>query len=422
MKSAFNSLARTQRIFRPQTLSASSWANIKLAPPDKILGLNEAFKADPAKTKVNLGVGAYRDDNGSPWVLKSVREAEKRIVEKNVDHEYAGIAGLQSFIDSSMKFVYGENSEAIKNGRIAAIQSLSGTGACRVVGEFVNRFVGKGIKMYMPDPTWGNHIPIMKDAGLEPAKYKYFHPVTCSVDFEGMQRDIEAAPNGSVFMLHACAHNPTGCDPVPAQWDALSLQFKNKGHIAFFDSAYQGFASGDAEVDAYSIRKFVSDGHNIIVAQSYAKNFGLYGERIGTLSVVTQDKEETERVNSQLKLLVRPMYSNPPVYGARIVQEILSDPELRSKWTEECKSMADRIKSMRSALRTALEGLGSKRDWKHITSQIGMFCFTGMTVEQVMNIRNNHHIYCTEDGRISMAGVTSKNVAYVAASIHEVTK
>jgi len=386
------------------------------------LGLNEAFKADKASTKVNLGVGAYRDDNNLPMVLKCVKEAEKRIIEKNMDHEYAGIAGLQSFVNLSLEFAYGKGADVIKNNRVAAVQSLSGTGACRLAGEFISRFVGKGVKMYMPDPTWGNHIPIMKDAGLEPAKYRYYHPKTCGLDFEGFQDDVNAAPDGSAFLLHACAHNPTGCDPSHEQWDLLSAQFKKKKHIAFFDSAYQGFASGDPELDAYSIRKFVADGHNILLSQSYAKNFGLYGERIGTLSVVTADAEETERVNSQLKVLVRPMYSNPPVYGARVVVEVLTDPVLKEMWFQECKGMADRIMSMRTALRTALEGLGSKKNWGHVSSQIGMFCFTGLTTEQVLTMRSKFHIYCTDDGRISMAGVTTKNVAYLAQAIHDVSK
>lgn len=410
----------TKTTFRKHSVSA--WEKIPLAPPDKILGLNESFKNDKASNKVNLGVGAYRDDNGLPMVLQSVREAEKRIVQKNYDHEYAGIAGMQAFVDLSMEFAYGSDSLVIKDKCVAGVQSLSGTGGCRLGAEFLSKFLGKGKKIYMPDPTWGNHIPIMRDGGLDPAKYRYYNPDTCSVDFDGMQADIDAAPAGSAFLLHACAHNPTGCDPTPTQWDELSQQFKKKQHIAFFDSAYQGFASGDPEVDAYSIRKFVSDGHLILLSQSYAKNFGLYGERIGTFSVVTKSPEETDRVNSQLKTLVRPMYSNPPIYGARLVIEILSDQALKSLWLEECKGMAERIKAMRSKLRIALEGIGSTRDWTHVTTQIGMFCFTGLTQEQVLEIRSKYHIYCTEDGRISMAGVTSKNVAYIAQAIFDVTK
>ena len=274
----------------------------------------------------------------------------------------------------------------------------------------------------MPDPTWGNHIAIMKNSGLEPASYSYFDSKTCGVDFKGMLNSINNAETGSVFMFHACAHNPTGCDPTPEQWDQLSIVMKAKKHITFFDCAYQGFASGDSEQDAYAIRKFVADGHQIILAQSFAKNFGLYGERVGTLSVVCASKEEKDRVESQLKVLVRPMYSNPPVYGARLIAEILSDKTLREQWALECKSMAHRILDMRFYLKISLEKAGSTKNWDHITDQIGMFCYTGMTSQQVKRLIEEFHIYCTEDGRISVAGLNSTNVEYVAQSIHEVTK
>jgi len=399
----------------------SHWATVPLGPPDGILGLNQAFSADSNPKKVNLGVGAYRDDNGKPYILPSVKLAEDNVMKKAEGHEYAGIAGIQSYIDLSLKFAYGESCDVLNSGRIAAVQTLSGTGACRLFGEFINRFVGNGVNMFMPNPTWGNHIPIMKDAGLIPSQYRYYDPKTCAVDFEGMKQDIANASDGSVFMLHACAHNPTGCDPSRAQWDELSSLMKAKNHIVFFDCAYQGFASGDSETDAYSIRKFVSDGHNIILAQSFAKNFGLYGERVGTLSVVCSSSEEMERVSSQLKLLVRPMYSNPPIHGARIVAEILSNDSLRSQWIKECKGMADRIIDMRKSLRSEIEILDrSNSKWNHVTDQIGMFCFTGLTKPQVDLIKSKHAVYCTADGRISMAGVTSKNVKYVAAAICDV--
>ena len=322
---------------RVRSSHMSSWAQIPLAPADKILGLNEEFAKNPSPTKVNLGVGAYRDDTGKPYILPSVRAARAKLEAKNPDHEYAGIAGVAPFVKHSLVFAYGENAEVLKSGRVAAVQTLSGTGACRLVGEFVARFMGKGKDMFMPDPTWGNHLPIMKNAGLEIPKYRYFNPKTKGFDFDGMLADVRAAKDGSAFLVHACAHNPTGCDPSPRQWDELSQAFLAKKHIVFFDSAYQGFASGNAETDAYSIRKFVADGNQIILGQSYAKNFGLYGERVGALSVVCASPEEAERVNSQLKLLVRPMYSNPPIYGARIVAEILSDPVLKQQWTVECK-------------------------------------------------------------------------------------
>jgi aspartate aminotransferase, mitochondrial len=394
--------------------------DVPMGPPDKILGLNELFKNDSNPLKVSLGVGAYRGDDGKPLVLDVVREAERRIVSGNMDHEYAGIAGVDGYVKLSLKFAYGDNQNVLD--RIAAVQSLSGTGACRIAGEFFARFIGQGTKIYMPNPTWPNHIPIMKNAGLEPAQYTYYDADGCKYNHKGCVNDITNAPNGSVFLMHACAHNPTGCDPSKEQWNELSKLMKEKGHIVFFDSAYQGFASGNAEVDAYAVRKFVEDGHDILLAQSFAKNFGLYGERIGTLSVVCQDVEEKKRVDSQLKLLVRPSYSNPPVHGARIVQEILSDETLSKKWEQECRDMADRMHSMRSLLKNHLSEAGSVKNWDHITDQIGMFAFTGLTTEQVLEMRGKHSVYCTDDGRISIAGINTTNVKHIAMAIHDVTK
>jgi aspartate aminotransferase len=289
------------------------------------------------------------------------------------------------------------------------------------MGEFLAKFSGRGAPIYLPDPTWGNHIPIFANAGLEVKRYRYYDPSTCGLDFAGLLEDVSAAADGSPFLLHACAHNPTGVDPTPEQWSELSQLMLAKKHVVFFDCAYQGFASGDSEQDATAIRKFVADGHRIALAQSFAKNFGLYGERIGALSVVCADAEEAKRVESQLKMVIRPMYSNPPIHGARIVTEVLSDAALRQQWTGECKAMADRINTMRIELRTRLEKLGSKRSWSHVTDQIGMFCYTGLNKEEVLKVRGDSHIYFTGDGRISMAGLTSKNVQYVAESIFKVT-
>ena len=233
--------------------------------------------------------------------------------------------------------------------------------------------------------------------------------------------DVIGAPDRSAFLLHACAHNPTGVDPTHEQWAELSQLMLRKQHVVFFDSAYQGFASGDSEKDAFAVRKFVEDGHNLILAQSFAKNFGLYGERIGALSVVCKDEDEAARTLSQLKILVRPMYSNPPIHGARLVAEVLKNPALRQQWSGECKAMADRIIGMRSELRGKLEGLGNPRDWQHITDQIGMFCFSGLSEEEVLKLRSDYSIYLTNNGRISMAGVGSGNVDYLANAIHDVT-
>ena len=395
-----------------------------MGPPDPILGLTEAFNADKDPRKVTLGVGAYRGDDGKPWVLPSVREAEKKILAQNLNKEYLGIAGLPSFVAKSLEFAYGDKSKPLKEKRIAGLQTLSGTGACRVAGEFMNRFkLAAGNIIYQPNPTWGNHVPIFKDSGMQVAQYRYYDPATRGLDLKGLLEDMDKVPDGSAFLLHACAHNPTGVDPTHAQWKEISSLMKKKKHLAFFDCAYQGFASGDADKDAGAIRLFVDDGHLVCLAQSYAKNFGLYNERVGAFSVVTKDTDECARVESQLKILVRPNYSNPPANGARIIDTILSDPVLKPQWYKECKSMADRIINMRALLRKTLEkDLGSKQSWKHVTDQIGMFAFTGLSKDQVVKLRETHHIYMTADGRISMAGVTSGNVKYIAEAIHAVTK
>jgi len=400
--------------------SLSHYKDIPMGPPDAILGLNEAFGKDQNPDKVTLGVGAYRGDDGKPVVLPSVRKAEELLLQDKVYHEYAGIAGIPSFVKLSLKFAYGQDAQVLNDNRVAGVQALSGTGSLRVIGEFYSKFFGSS-SIYLPNPTWGNHIPIMKNAGLDVQRYRYYDPATCGLDFSGLMEDVNNAPEGSIFLLHACAHNPTGVDPNQEQWSEMSELMKKKDMKVFFDCAYQGFASGNAEKDAWAIRKFVDDGHLIGLGQSYAKNFGLYGERVGCLSLVGQDEEEAQRLMSQLKIVIRPMYSNPPIYGARIVEKVLSSPELHAQWTDECKGMADRIITMRTLLRSTLEGLGNPRPWNHITDQIGMFCYSGLDKDAVEKMKKEHSIYLTGDGRISMAGVTSQNVEYIANAIHKVT-
>ncbi|XAR49534.1 Aspartate transaminase [Bertholletia excelsa] len=354
--------------------------------------------------------GAYRDDNGKPVVLECVREAERRIA-GNMNMEYLPIGGSLKMVQESIKLAYGENSDLIKDRRIAAVQALSG----------LKRF-SPDSQIYFPVPTWANHHNIWRDAGVPQRAFHYYHPESRGLDFAAMMDDIKNAPNGSFFLLHACAHNPTGVDPTEEQWKEISYQFKVKGHFAFFDMAYQGFASGGPERDAKSIRIFLEDGHLIGCAQSYAKNMGLYGQRAGCLSVVCEDEKQAVAVKSRLQQIARPMYSNPPVHGALIVSTILGDPDLKQLWLKEVKGMADRIIGMRTALRENLEKLGSPLSWEHITKQIGMFCYSGMTPEQVDRLTSEFHIYMTRNGRISMAGVTTGNVGYLANAIHEVTK
>jgi aspartate aminotransferase len=326
-------------------------------------------------------VGAYRDDKGKPYVLPSVKTAEQTVVSANLNKEYAGITGVPEFTKAAAILAYGKDSSALD--RLVITQSISGTGALRIGGAFLQRWYPGAKKIYIPTPSWANHAAVFKDSGLSVEKYRYYNKDTIGLDFDGMVADIKGAPKGSVFLLHACAHNPTGVDPTEEQWREISKAVKAGEHFAFFDMAYQGFASGDTDKDAFALRHFVAEGHNVCLAQSFAKNMGLYGERVGAFSIVCADKEEAKRVDSQVKILVRPLYSNPPVHGARIASEILNNPELNKQWLGEVKGMADRIITMRALLKKNLEDLGSKHDWSHITNQIGMFAYTGLTAEQM---------------------------------------
>lgn len=324
-------------------------------------------------------------------------------------------------MNAALKFGYGADSTPLLENRIQGVQALSGTGGLRVMGELLFRMGGHK-HIYVPNPTWGNHIPIFQMSGLEVRKYRYYDAANSDLDFAGMVKDIDEMPEGSAILLHACAHNPTGMDPNMEQWKQLSELILKKNLLPFFDSAYQGFASGDAAKDAGAVRMFVEDGHKIAMVQSFSKNFGLYGHRVGTLSVVGETEDEAKRVVSQMKRVIRPMYSNPPRYGARIVSAVLNDPKLSQDFVKECKGMADRINSMRTVLKSKLAEAGSTHNWDHITKQIGMFAYSGLSKDQVMTMRDRHHVYCTADGRISMAGVTSGNVDYIAHAIHDVSK
>jgi len=417
----FRGLKRTTKITRYSSQkSLDFWKDVKMGPPDPILGLNVAFNSDTNPKKVNLGVGAYRDDNGKPYILESVREAEKRIFNAKMDHEYAGIGGNNDFTSATAKLLFGEDSEPLKKDEIVSVQAISGTGALRLGANFMRKFLSQK-NVYMPDPTWKNHIPIFKDAGFEVSFYKYYDGVG-GLDFSGLKSDILKAPDHSIFLFHVCAHNPTGIDPTIEQWKELSKICLQKQHFIFFDAAYQGFATGNVPHDAFALRHFIKDGHFPVVCQSFAKNFGLYGERIGALHFVASSSQQKKILDSQIKITIRPMYSNPPIYGARLVSTILNDKELSTLWYKEVKIMADRIISCRKSLVNELKKVGSKRNWDHIVSQIGMFCYTGLKPDQVAKLIKDYHIYLTEDGRISMAGVNSKNVGYIAECIKKVSE
>lgn len=392
-----------------------------MGPPDAILGVTEAFKKDTNPKKINLGVGAYRGDDGKPFILECVKKAEKQMLDEGLDHEYAPISGFPAFTNGSAALAFGDDSPVVKDGLNATTQGVSGTGSLRIGAAFLSRFYSSK-QIYFPSPTWGNHNPIFKDSGMNISTYRYYDPKTCGFDFKGALEDISKIPEGSVILLHACAHNPTGVDPKPEQWQEMSQVIKKRNLYPYFDMAYQGFASGDINKDAYALRLFIKDGHKLCLAQSFAKNMGLYGERAGAFTIVCSDKDEQARVMSQIKILIRPMYSNPPIHGAHIVSKVLNDKALRQEWLGEVKGMADRIITMRSQLRDGLTREGSSHDWQHITDQIGMFCFTGLKPDQVERLTKEFSIYLTKDGRISVAGLSSNNVDYLAHAMHQVTK
>jgi len=403
--------------------AASPCANtthIEAAPADAILGIKQAFGRDKDPRKVNVCVGAYRDGDGKPFILRCVAKAEEIIAaDKTRNIEYLPQRGDQEFAALSRAVLMGAKAKPIVENRVATVQSLSGTGALRIGAAFVAKFF-QDKTVYVSVPTWGTHKSIMAHAGVKIGSYKYWDPKTRGLDFDGMMADIQGAPNGSIFLLHACAHNPTGVDPNPEQWTAISKAIQAKGHIAWFDSAYQGFASGDLDKDAFAVQHFIAQGHDIMASVSYAKNFGLYGERIGSFSVCCDSEANRDAVLSQLDILIRNLYSNPPLHGMRIVKTVLKSPELTQLWRDDMVIMSNRINDMRKALRGQLEKIGTPGDWSHITSQIGMFSYTGLTPEQSTTMLEKHHIYMLKNGRISMAGINGKNVEYIAECIKAV--
>jgi len=407
----------------------SLFGEIQGAAPVEVFQLMADFNADQDANKVSLGVGAYRDDAGKPWVLPVVKKVERQLAEAveadQLNHEYLPVLGLAAFSEASTKLILGHDSSAVAEGRAFGTQSLSGTGSIRIGAEFICRQLGVK-SVLVSDPTWGNHNLIFKLAGFtEIRKYRYWSAEQTGFDFEGMVEDLKAAPEGSAVILHAVAHNPTGIDPTKDQWKTLADIIQEKKLIPFFDSAYQGFASGDLDADAWAPRYFVNERNmEVFISQSFAKNFGLYNERPGNLVIVVNDPSLATNVKAQMTLIARGMYSNPPAHGARIIEKVLNDRDgLYIEWTENVKTMAGRIKAMRQGLRERLEKLQTPGKWNHITDQIGMFSFTGLKPEMVAFLIKEKHIYLLKNGRISVAGLTPSNLDYVAESMHQaVTK
>ncbi|RHW67127.1 aspartate aminotransferase [Trypanosoma brucei equiperdum] len=400
-----------------QRAIGSVFSNIPMGKPDPILGLGQDFRMDPAKRKVNLSIGVYRDDADQPFVLECVKQAT---LGTNMD--YAPVTGIASFVEEAQKLCFGPTCAALRDGRIASCQTLGGTGALRIGGDLLNRFVANCNRIYGPDVGYPNHESIFAKAGMELTPYSYYDPATKGLNLAGMLECLDKAPEGSVILVHACAHNPTGVDPTHDDWRQVCDVIKRRNHIPFVDMAYQGFATGQLDYDAFVPRHLVDMVPNLIVAQSFSKNFGLYGHRCGALHISTASAEEAKRLVSQLALLIRPMYSNPPLYGAWVVSSILKDPQLTALWKKELKQMSSRIAEVRKRLVSELKACGSVHDWSHIERQVGMMAYTGLTREQVELLRSEYHIYMTLNGRAAVSGLNSTNVEYVSQAIHNVTK
>lgn len=396
----------------------SLFTNVAMAPRDPILGLNEQFNADTNPAKVNLGVGVYFDDNGKLPLLHCVQAAEKLMSDAPKPRGYLPIDGIAAYDTAVKNLAFGADSEAVKSGRVATVQGLGGTGGLKLGADFL-KHLNPAAKVLISDPSWENHRALFTQAGFEVQTYPYYDAAARGVNFAGMLAALNAAEPGTIAILHACCHNPTGYDITPAQWDQVVAAVKDRQLVAFLDMAYQGFGYGIAE-DGQAVAKFVAAGLDIFVSTSFSKSFSLYGERVGALSVVCSSQEEASRVLSQLKIVIRTNYSNPPTHGATVVAAVLNTPELRAQWEQELGGMRVRIKQMRSLFVEKLAAAGVTQDMSFITTQIGMFSYSGLAKDQMVRLRNEFGVYGTDTGRMCVAALNSKNIDYVCASIAKV--
>lgn len=389
--------------------------SVKLAPNDAILGVVESYNQDPREGKVNLSIGIYSDAEGKVPVLKAVQEAEKHLLQNSAPRVYLPMEGLGSYVDCVQKLLLGENHPLYKEERLASVQSLGGTGALKVGADFLKTIVPNS-KVYVSDPTWNNHIAIFNGAGFEVESYPYFDPKTKGVAFDELYSFMEKLPADSIVILHACCHNPTGADLSSEEWQKLADLFKERELIPFLDMAYQGFSKGIYE-DAEAIRVFAEAGLPTFIATSFSKSFSLYSERIGAITVTCSDKEEQERVTSQLKKMVRAIYSSPPSFGAQLVHYVLSDDKLRAMWEEELKEMRVRIKSMRTQFVELLNSKQDKVDFSFINEQAGMFSYSGLSADQVERLKKEYAIYTVSSGRICIAALNERNIEVAAEAV-----
>ena len=391
------------------------FGSVQLAPRDPILGITEAFNADTNPRKVNLGVGVYCDDQGKVPLLECVKRAEREITDKAAPRTYLPIDGLPAYDKAVQQLLLGSDTELIATGRAITVQALGGTGGLRVGADFLRKFSATS-SVRISDPSWENHRALFEGAGFTVENYPYYDAATHGLAFEAMRKSLDAMPAGTIVVLHACCHNPTGVDPTPAQWDEIIGTVRKRGLIPFLDLAYQGFGAG-SDADAIVVRKFAATPGPLFISNSFSKSFSLYGERVGALTVVTNDRDEAARVLSQLKRVVRSNYSNPPTFGGQIVAIVLTNPELRALWERELAGMRERIREMRDALVKKLGARVPDRDFEFMRRQRGMFSYSGLNADQVRRLREEFSIYAIDTGRICVAALNSKNIEYVADGI-----
>ncbi len=401
--------------FDPTSMSASLFTGVEMAPRDPILGLNEQFQADPNPSKVNLGVGVYTDENGKLPLLACVKEAENLIAESPKPRGYLPIDGIAAYDQAVQSLVFGAGSQAVKSGRVVTAQALGGTGALKIGADFLRRLQPQA-KVLISDPSWENHRALFEAAGFEVGTYPYYHAAARGVALQGMLGALNAAAPGTIVVLHACCHNPTGYDLNRAQWQQVIETIGARGLVPFLDMAYQGFAEGIAE-DGAVIGQFLEAGLDFFVSTSFSKSFSLYGERVGALSIVCSSRDEASRVQSQLKRVIRTNYSNPPTHGAQVVTMVLSTPALRAQWEQELATMRERIRAMRSALVDRLQAHGVQGDLGFITAQRGMFSYSGLNAAQMERLRSEFGIYGVSTGRICVAALNAGNIDYVAKAM-----
>ena len=401
-------------------MSSSIFAAVEMAPRDPILGLNESFNADTRSTKVNLGVGVYFDDNGKIPLLAAVKAAEDVRVKAALPRGYQPIEGAPAYNQAVQNLLLGKDSALIAKGQVITAQALGGTGALKIGADYLKR-LSPNAKVYISDPSWENHRALFESAGFVVENYPYYDAATRGVNFAGMKACLNGLDTGSIIILHACCHNPTGADLSDAQWNEVVELCRARGLVPFLDMAYQGFADG-IDADAVAVRAFSASGLQFFVSSSFSKSFSLYGERVGALSIITASKDESARVLSQLKRVIRTNYSNPPIHGGALVAAVLASPELRQMWETELAGMRDRIRAMRTGLVDAIKAQGVAQDFSFVVQQRGMFSYTGLTAAQVERMKDEFGIYAVSTGRICLAALNTKNVDYVAKAIATVTR